>query len=130
MRTLDKPGIIPIGTVMNTTLNSLAMPTDRTINFGIQIVFTGTPTGSFKLQASCDPVAAPSQVYNANGVVTFTPTNWSTVANSTFTVSAAGDVEWDYQNVGFNYVRVVYTDTSGGSSTAVITAATMCGKGI
>jgi hypothetical protein len=35
---------------------------------------------------------------------------------------------WDYYGPGFNWVRVQYTDTSGGSSTAVIATATFNGK--
>lgn len=130
MKRYNTPNIIPASTVMATTIDSLAMQLEDMVNFSIQIVFTGTPTGSFKLQASDDPVPKPSQVFGPNGVVTYTPSNWTDVANSSFTVAAAGNVCWDYNNCGFNYVRVVYTDTSGGSSTAIITSATFNGKGI
>jgi hypothetical protein len=122
--------IIPAGTVMNTTLTSTVNANGQSpvlqkiYNFSIQITFTGTPTGSFKLQASSDPW--PPQ--NPNYAPKDAPLNWTDVANSTFIVTAAGNVMWDYSMCGFNSVRVVYTDTSGGTSTATITSATFNGK--
>lgn len=126
----NKPNIIPASTVMNATLNSSALQLENMFGYAIQIVFTGTPTGSFKLQSSCDPVTAAGQKFGANGAVTFSPTNWTDIADSTFTVSAAGNVEWNVTDVMYNYVRVVYTDTSSGASTAIITSATFNGKGM
>ncbi len=54
MKPFNLPNIIPVNTVMNATINSQAVQVYNAFSFGIQIVFTGTPTGSFKLQASCD----------------------------------------------------------------------------
>ena len=124
MQTYNKPNIIPASTVMNTTLNSQALQLLNMYGYAIQIVFTGTPTGSFKLQSSCDPIykGAPGQQA--------TPTNWTDVANSAQSVSAAGNIIWNVSDVLYNYVRVVYTDTSSGSSTAVITVSTFNGKGV
>ena len=130
MLTNNVPNIIPASTVMNATINSAAEQVLNMAGYSIQIVFTGTPTGSFKLQSSCDPVPKQSQVVGANGAVTYTPTNWTDVANSTFNISAAGDVQWNVSEVFYNYVRVVYTDTSSGSSTAIITSSTFNSKGI
>ena len=123
--------IIPLNTVMNTTINSKALQLENMFGYSIQIVFTGTPTGTFKLQASADPVSKANQVFGANGVVTYTPTNRTDIANSSQSVSAAGNIMWNYnQLAGYNYVRVVYTDGSSGSSTAIITVAEFNGKGI
>ncbi len=120
--------IIPASTRMNATINSTAIPVYEDFAFSIQIVFTGTPTGSFKLQASCDP--AFSGIPNSAGTGLNAPAiNWTDVASSSFTVTAAGNVEWDYSSPGFNWVRVVYTDTSSGASTAIITVSTFNGKG-
>lgn len=125
----NTPNIIPVNTVMNSTINSLAMQLENMFGFAIQIIFTGTPTGSFKLQSSCDPVPKQSGVVQANGVILYAPVNWTDIANSTFAVAAAGNVEWNFNGSFYNYVRVVYSDTSGGSSTAVITSAVFNGKG-
>lgn len=130
MNTYTKLNIIPASTVMNTTINSLAMQLENMFGFAIQIVFTGTPTGSFKLQASCDPVPNPSLTVGSNGVVTYVPSHWSDVSGSSISVAAAGDVFWNYaNNVNWTYVRVQYTDNSGGASTATITSAVFNGKG-
>ena len=115
---------------MNAGINSQTLQLENMYGYAIQIFFTGTPTGSFKLQSSCDPVTKEGLTVGANGVITWSATNWTDIANSTFTVSAAGNVEWNYgQLAGYNYVRVVYTDTSSGASTAIITSATFNGKG-
>jgi len=129
MNSYNTPNIIPASTVMATDLTSLAMQLNDLVNFSIQIVFTGTPTGTFNLEASSDPVPKQNMVIGANGAVVYTPINWTTVANSSFTVTTAGDVMWDYANRGFTYVRVVYVDASGGTSTAIITSATFNGVG-
>lgn len=101
------------------------------VGFAIQVVFTGTPTGSFKLQASCEGVSKQNEVIGVNGAVTYNVTNWSDVANSSFSVTAAGNVFWNYDgNVNWTFVRVVYTDTSSGASTAIVTSATINCKGI
>lgn len=116
----NKPNIIPSGTVMNTTIYGLPCSLQTLYNFSLQIVFTGTPTGSFKLQMSDDPYP--------NNAVTNPPTNWTDIANSSQSVTEAGNVGWDYSLAGFNWVRVVYTDDSSGSSTATITSAMFNGK--
>lgn len=79
-------------------------------NFSIQVVFTGTPGGNFKLQMSNDegnPTAAKEADRD------YKIENWTDIADSAFTVSAAGDVAWNYRDCGFRWVRVVYTQTSG-----------------
>jgi hypothetical protein len=127
MQQYNKPNIIPAGTVMNTTINSQAMQLQNILGYAIQVFFTGTPTGSFKLQSSCDN---PGNVTATLGKATqFLPTNWTDIANSTFVVSAAGNVEWNTTWDMASWVRVVYTDASSGSSTAIITTATFNGKG-
>lgn len=131
LNTYHVSNIIPASTVMNTTINSSPMQLLDMFGFAIQIVFTGTPTGSFKLQSSCDPVPKQNLVIGANGAIIYSVPNWSDVANSTFSVVAAGNVFWNYDGtVNWNFVRVVYTDTSSGASTAIITVSTFNGKGM
>lgn len=122
------PNIIPANTVLNATRNSQAIQVYNVLNYAIQIVFTGTPTGNFKLQASND--SAINAIASGNYLPPNAPVNWTDIANSTFTVSAAGSVMWNFDDPGYNWVRVVYTDTSGGTSTAIITSSVFNGKGI
>lgn len=129
MVTYNLPNIIAVGTVLNATRNSVAIQLQDMIDFSIQIFFTGTPTGSFKLQASNDPVPPKTLQPGVNGAITFSPTHWTDIANSSLAVVAAGDVQWNYHDAGFTFVRVVYTDTSSGASTAVIASAVFNGKG-
>lgn len=126
MRVVNIPNIIPENTVLNTNINSAAIPLYQIFGYSIQAVFTGTPTGTFKLQASDDPVPQAAQA--ASGV--YTATNWTDIANSSQSVTAAGSIIWNVSEVMYNYVRVVYTDGSGGASTAIVTASTANLKGI
>ena len=131
MLTYNFPNIIPAATVLNTTVNSAAMQLQEMASYMIQIVISGTPTGSFKLQGSCDPVPVQSGVIGANGAVTYAPAHWTDLGISK-TVSAAGSIlltDTTTSVIPYNYVRVVYTDTSGGTSTATVTSAVVNAKG-
>lgn len=115
--------MISTATTMNTTINSTPMQTVDLYGYSIQAVFTGTPTGSFKLQCSDDAVTTQWPTAQTQ------PTNWTDVADSSFSVAAAGNIVWNVSNVMYTWVRVVYTDTSGGTSTASLTTLTFSGKG-
>jgi len=108
---------------MATSKTLQPIPLNQIVNFGIQIFFTGSPTGNFKLQVSNDPGRIMDPIESEQYA---TVTNWTDVANSAFTVSAAGDVYWDVQNSGAAWVRAVWTPT-GGSGT--ITSARAVVKG-
>lgn len=110
--------------VMNTTITSAAMQLKNMYGYSIQVVFTGTPTGTFKLQASSDPLYS-----GPPGANPAEPTNWTDVTNSPYAVTAAGNYMWNVFDTMYNYVRLVYSDTSGGTSTAVLTSAIFNGKG-
>lgn len=125
MRVYNVPNIIPAATVLNTTVSSTPMQIYEMYGYSIQVVFTGTPTGTFKLQASNDPVYASNIPAGARVV-----TNWTDIANSMVTVTAAGDYMWNVTDSMYNFVRVVYTDGSAGASTAVLTVCTFNSKGI
>lgn len=124
MRVYNVPNIIPTATVMNANINSNPMQLLNMFGYSIQLVYTGTPTGTFKLQASSDPI------YTTTPGIQATPTNWTDVLNSSQAVSAAGNYMWNVSESMYNYVRVVYTDGSSGASTAIITSATFNGKGM
>lgn len=123
MRTYNV-ALIPAGTVMNADLASSAAQLLDMSGYSIQVVFTGTPTGTFKLQASSDPYSkgtlSPAPA----------PSHWTDVASSSVAVSAAGNYMWNVTDVFYDYVRVIYTDGSSGASTAVITSCIFNGKGM
>lgn len=102
--------------VANTDINSTPAVLSDIYGFCIQAVITGTPTGTLKLQASNDPFK-----YVVNGGVQ-TPTHWTDIADSSFSVVAAGNTVWNYNGAFYTFVRVVYTDASSGASTAVLNA--------
>lgn len=93
-------------------------------NYSIQLVFTGTPDGSLKLQCSNDAGtpngAAPATM--STGV-----TNWTDIAGSSQSIAAAGNHVWTVENAGYNWVRVVYTRSS---STGSLTVARVNVKGV
>lgn len=117
--------IIPVGTVMNKNITSKVMQLQNGMFYNIQIVYTGTPTGTFKLQASSDN----SATMTAAGQFPYTPVNWTDVLNSSQAVVNAGSTMWNVEWASYNFIRVVYTDGSSGASTAVITVSTMNVKG-
>lgn len=82
-------------------------------DYAIQLVFTGSPQGNFKLQASNDQ----GSIDSATGSVQLASiVNWTDIADSAQTISAAGDHMWTVENAGYTWVRVVWTQT-GGSGT-------------
>lgn len=110
---------------LNASSNGVAIPLKNIFMFALAANITGTPTGTIKLQVSNDPETNDTMP-SANPQPT--PTHWVDLANSSFSLSAAGETMWNVQYVGYNYVRVVYTDGSSGSSTATMTIV-MNGKG-
>jgi hypothetical protein len=95
-------------------------------NYSIQLVYTGTPAGSFKLQASNDVgnIDSASQAVQFSGL-----TNWTDIASTdSGAISAAGNYLWNIQNAGYAWVRVVWT-ASGAGTTPVLTSARAYVKG-
>lgn len=94
---------------MSGNLNSDPFRIEHLHGYAIQAVFSGSsPTGTFKLQASCDH-PKPDTTSQA-------PTNWTDVSGSSQAVSANGNVLWDVSLPGYSWVRVVYTRSSGTGS--------------
>jgi hypothetical protein len=97
---------------MSGAITSSPVRMDQTSSLSIQAVFTGSPAGSFKVQISNDDAS---------------PTNWSDYANSTVTISGAGNQAWDIWAVAAKWVRLIYTP-SGGSGTLNARANSRIGK--
>ena len=110
---------------LNSSFNSSPMQLYDTYGYFIQATWTGTPNGTFKLQCSGDPVHPGKVNINPN-----VPTNWTDIANSSIVVSAAGNYAWNVTSAMYTFVRLVYTDSSGGTSTAILTTVTFNSKGV
>lgn len=119
MRTFNKP--VASNVPLNANYNSPYVQLKNIYTYAMVALITGTPTGSLKIQASNDPETNDTQ-YNttAHQPPAVGPTNWVDIANSSFAVNSAGETMWNVNFVGYNYVRVVYTDASGGTSTATM----------
>lgn len=114
---------------LNANYTSPYVPLKQIYTYSVCATITGTPTGTIALQASNDPETNDTQ-YNIPGNIppTQVPVNWVTITNSPFAVTTAGSEFWNINYTGYNYVRVIYTDTSGGTSTATMNIV-FCGKG-
>lgn len=105
---------------MAASFNSDPVDVRNLIVGSIQIVFTGAPVGSVKLQSSNDAI----QFLDQPGIQP-AATNWTDVDSSTLAISAAGTIMYNLTSIGYDQLRVVYTRTSG---TGVMNAR-MVGKG-
>lgn len=112
MRTFNKQ--IATSTPMNVNSNSAFVPLKNIFMYSLAAIVTGTPTGTIKLQASNDPESPEF------AIPTNPPTNWVDIANSSFPLTASGETMWNVSEVAYNYVRVVYIDSSSGASTATM----------
>lgn len=106
-----------------TVVNSNPIRVDQIYGFAIQAFWTGTPTGTLKLQASCDSPPKQTQVSNGGPDAV---TNWSDIADSSYSIAGdAGNYMWNFNGSFYNYVRLVYTNASGTGSLS----AEICVKG-
>ncbi len=86
------------------------------VNYSIQIAFAdfGDPIhGVFSLEVSNDDGQATpgtTPAIQQDKVVL-----WTTIANSSQSVSDNGDIMWDIQNSGYRWARVRWTPDGGGS---------------
>lgn len=81
---------------------------DQIFTCSIQAVWTGTPTGTIKVQVSND--VGPTPEYNPNGTIT----TWTDVTGSSQSIAgAAGNFWWNLNDIGARWARLVYTRTSG-----------------
>lgn len=104
-------------TTMNTAIASPALDMQQLYGVAIQATWAGIPTGTFKLQVSCD---AATSYNSGNGPGANPITNWTDMTGSEYPVTAAGDYTWNVFEAMYTWIRLVYTDTSGGTSTAVL----------
>lgn len=88
------------------TLTSSPIQLFNCFGYAIQLEFTGAPVGAFTVLVSCDPC-------NQGGAITPAPTNFTLLADSSLSVSAAGDIMYNVNECNYTWFKVVYTKTSG-----------------
>lgn len=88
--------------------NSIAVDSKLCRFASLHVTTTGTAAGAIKLQVSNDEVEP--------GV---SPTNWSDLSGATVSISGANTYLIPAQNMSYQFVRAVYTVSSG---TGTITA--------
>jgi hypothetical protein len=108
---------------MGTSFNSDGFYLGHIVNYSIQLVFTGTPNGTFMLQCSNDKgIEDKVGGWNAAGV-----THWTDITGSDQPITGSGDLAWSVENAGYRWVRLVWTRSS---STGSLTSARVNAKGI
>jgi len=110
------------GTDMESNITSSPIWLGHIVNYSIQVVFTGSPNGAFKLQASNDKGANDFKIASAS------VTNWTDISSTSTNITTAGNLMYNIENAGYRWVRLVWTDSS--SSTAAITVARYNVKGV
>ncbi len=85
---------------MSASFNSQALNLNQMFGYALQAVWTGTATGTLKLQGSVDPNSG-----NIN------PVNWTDVTNSSDAVTTSGNYLWNVSDVMYNWVRLVYANS-------------------
>lgn len=80
--------------------------------FSVQLVFTGVPEGTFKLQCSNDSGHPDS----TGSIAYLGVSNWTDVRGSNQIVSEFGNHVWTVQNIGFPWTRVIWTPSAGTGS--------------
>ncbi len=94
------------------SVNSNAFQLLNVYGFAMVAVITGAPVGVLKLQGSCD---APQDILGI-GVA---PSNWADIPNTTQNITVATSVLYNLDAQYYNWVRLVYTATSGSGAISV-----------
>lgn len=135
MRTFNKQ--VSTAQAMNVNSSSPYTQLRNIYTYCMAALITGSATGTIKLQASNDPETNDTQTNQATVLgqpptnpPSKAPTHWADITGSSFVVTGTDtEIMWNVDAVGYNYVRVVYTDTSGGTSTATMNIV-FNGKGV
>lgn len=98
------PSKVPAGTMAATdTIYSQIMDVSRFDNIGLELVWSGTPTGAFQIMAS---------VSGQN----FTPLTFCSDFATDQPIGASGSLLVNLNNYPFRYFMVQYTNVSGAGS--------------
>ncbi len=94
-----------------TEVDSPPLNLDQMFGLAIQAIWTGTPVGSMKLQASVQ--SPPTQNQTSNGGPD-NITQWTDISGSSVSISAsAGNFMWNLDAAYYRYIRLVYVNASG-----------------
>lgn len=98
------------------TVTGAAINSGQWVSASFQSIFGDvTAAGTIKIQGSNDFSKAGTQM-------AFTPTNWNDIPNATATIASGVGPMILIPNMAFEWVRAVYTRTSGGSTTVIVQA--------
>lgn len=97
---------------------SPAVPLKNIYGFSIAMNITGAPIGTLKLQVSNDPETNDTMPGGAPAPV---PTHFADLTGASISIIASDTtVMFNVHDVGYNYVRVVYTRASGSGTAALV----------
>lgn len=95
--------------------NGIQMDSNQLIQASFQPIFgDASAAGTVKVQMSNDLASCTAQPGD------FVVTNWSDIPGATSTVVAGVAPPISLANMAFRWIRVVFTRTSGGSSTVTV----------
>lgn len=101
------------GADASASINGLAIDVSKAIQISAQVITTGDAAGTLKLQVSNDAPVGPQYEPTAQ------PTNWNDIPSATVTISAAGTLLIPKTDVCYDWIRVVYTRSSGAGTITV-----------
>jgi len=85
------------------TITSDAINLESMIGYAIQTIYTGTPAGTIKIQASIDGVT------------------YSDIASTSQVIAAAGSYIWNMQEgIFYRYAKVVFTSAAGSAGALTV----------
>lgn len=112
------------GTNMQNTILGSAIFAQNVDIVSVQMVQTGTPNGTWKIQVSNDKGAD-----EGGGIPSAVITNWTDYPSATAAVSSAGSSVIKFSDFEFRWFRLVWTNTSSGNpSTATVARYSLKGR--
>lgn len=91
-----------------TSCSSTGLQLNQYTMASVQMVYSGSPNGTIKMQVSNDKVAVCNTTNPACNV-----SNWIDYTPTISTIAAAGSLLWNVHDMGYQWARVVYTKSSG-----------------
>ena|SRR5579859_5342950 len=112
---MRKVNCAALAAVDTSSQNGAQLDTNQWVSASFHAVFgDSTAAGTVKLQASNDIFLDQYQPGN------FTVTNWVDLPNQSATITSGAPAILTVAQCAYRWMRVVYTSTSGGSSTVTV----------